>query len=88
MNEEKSNSPLDQESEKISISSSKKWFWMGIVVALISPIAGLVLAITFWTEPGFKRQGRTILIFSIIWGIIFIFLTDWLVKQGYLPDYS
>jgi len=71
MNEEKLVSPLDK---KISLSSCKKWFWMGIVVALISPVAGLILAVAFWTEPELKKQGKTIFIFTIIWGIIFIFL--------------
>ena len=66
---------------------NNKWFWMGIVIALISPIAGLVLAVSFWTESELKKQGKIIFIFSIIWRIIFIFLTNWLIKQGYLPSY-
>jgi len=78
---------MNEKKEKISLSSSKKWFWMGIAVALISPVAGLILAISFWTEPELKKQGKIILIFAIIWGILFIFLTNWLVKQGYLPNY-
>ncbi|MFH1461267.1 MAG: hypothetical protein ABIF84_02505 [Patescibacteria group bacterium] len=73
------------EPEKISLNSKKKWFWLGIVVTLISPIAGVVLAVAFWTEPDLKREGRIIFVFAIIWGIIFLYLSDWLVGQGYLP---
>lgn len=91
MNNEKSVSPLtdssDKGKEKISLTSSRKWFWMGITVAIISPIAGIILAVAFWTEPDLKKQGRTIFIFSIFWGIAFLFLTNWAVEQGYLPTY-
>lgn len=73
--------------EKISLNSKKKWFWLGIAVTLISPIAGVVLAVAFWTEPDFKREGRIIFVFAIIWGIIFLYLSDWLASRGYLPSY-
>jgi len=78
---------MNQEKEKINLTSIQKFFWMGITVALISPIAGIILGVAFWTEPELKKQGKSILVFSIIWGIIFIFLTNWLVEQGYLPSY-
>jgi len=89
MNEEKQSSPLaeDKEKENVNLTSLKKWFWMGIVVTIISPIAGIVLAVAFWTEPELKKQGKTIFIFAIIWGMAFLFLTNWLVEQGYLPAY-
>lgn len=77
---------LNKEKEKISISSRKKWFWLGIAISLISPISGFILAIAFWTEPDLKKAGRTILIFAIVWGVIFLYLTNWLVEQGYLSN--
>jgi RsiW-degrading membrane proteinase PrsW (M82 family) len=90
-NEKKPLSPLaessDKEKEKINLSSRKKWFWLGIVVALIAPIAGVVLAVAFWTESELKKEGKIILIFAIIWGVIFLYLSNWLVEQGYLPVY-
>jgi len=78
---------MTDEKEKISLTSSRKWFWMGITVAIISPIAGIILAVAFWTEPEFKKKGRIIFVFSILWGVAFLFLTNWAIKQGYLPAY-
>ncbi len=71
--------------EKISLSSKKKWFWLAIAITLISPISGVILAIAFLTESELKNQGKIILPFSIIWGVVFIFLTNWMVERGYLP---
>ena len=74
-----------EKEEKFSLSSKKKWFWLAIAIALISPIAGVVLAVAFLTEPELKKQGKIILPLVIIWGVIFIFLTNWMVERGYLP---
>ncbi|MBU1255841.1 hypothetical protein KKE74_00260 [Patescibacteria group bacterium] len=74
--------------EKISLTSRKKWLWLGITIALLNPVfSGLILGIAFWTEPELKKESRIILGISIIWGIIFIYLSRWLMSQGYLPSY-
>lgn len=78
-------SPLKEKQTQITLSSKKKWFWLGIAIAIISPISGIVLAIAFWTEKDLKKQGKIIFILSLIWGILFLYLTDWLTRQGYLP---
>jgi len=75
----------DSKGERVSLSSRKKWFWLAVAIALISPVSGVVLAVAFWTEKNFKKQGKIILVLSIIWGIIFLYLTDWLISRGYLP---
>lgn len=74
--------------EKISLTSRKKWFWLGITIALLNPVfSGIILGIAFWTEPDLKKESRIILGISIVWGIIFVYLSRWLISQGYLPSY-
>ncbi len=78
---------LNKEKEKISLTSRKKWFWLGVAVALVSPVAGIILAVAFWGESDLKKEAKIILIVSIVWGIVFIYLSQWLTEQGYLPSY-
>ena len=74
--------------KKISLTSRKKWFYMGITIALLNPIfSGIILGVAFWTEPELKKESRIILGLSIVWGIIFNYLSRWLMSQGYLPSY-
>ncbi len=73
--------------EKITLSSKKKWFWLAIAVTLISPVSGIVLAVAFLTEEDLKKQGRIILVLSIIWGVISVYLIRWMANKGYLPAY-
>lgn len=74
------------EEEQFTLSSRKKWFWLGITIALLNPIlCGLVLGISLWTEPSFKREAKIILGLSISWGVALIYLSNWLISSGYLP---
>jgi len=71
--------------EKIDISSKKKWFIVGIIIAILNPIfSGLVISYAFLTEPKLRREGKIILIISFIWAIILAYLIDWLKRGGYL----
>jgi len=88
MNEQTPLSPLADSSEKIEIklTSRKKWLWLGIIIALLNPIfSGLIIGLAFWTEPELKKEAKIILAIAVIWGIIALYLTRWLVVQGYLP---
>lgn len=72
--------------EKLTLTSRKKWFWLGITIALLNPIlSGLIIAFTFWTEPELKRDAKIIFALSLVWGVALIFLSSWLIRQGYLP---
>jgi hypothetical protein len=70
--------------EKVSLSSRKKWFWLAIVIAIISPVSGAVLGIAFLTEPDLKKEGKFIFFISVILGIAIILLSKWLYSKGYL----
>jgi hypothetical protein len=86
MNEQ--DSPLADSSNKetISLSSRKKWFWLSVVIALVSPVSGLILGIAFWTESGLRKEAKIILLVAIIWGLLIVLLSDWLAERGYLPS--
>lgn len=76
------------EDKKLVFNSRKKWFWLGITIALLNPIlCGLILGLTLWTEQGFRKEAKIILLISILWGGGLIYLSHWLVSQGYLPYY-
>jgi len=71
--------------EEINISSKRKWFIVGIVIALLNPIfSGLVIAYAFLTEPKLRKEGKIILISSFVWAIILAYLIEWLKSGGYI----
>ena len=77
----------NEEKKEIALSSKKKWFWLVIVIALISPVAGVILAAALLSESGMKKTGLVILVLSFVWGVISLSLTNWLVDNGYLPAF-
>lgn len=90
--DEKKESPLDnyvskkEKDEKITLSSRKKLFWLGITIALLNPVfSGLILGFVFWTEPELKKEAKIILVLSLVWGIGLVYFSNWLIGQGYLP---
>ena len=49
----------------------KKWFWMGLAVAVLNPIfSGIILGSLYLTEPGLKKYGRVILPVAVVWGVV------------------
>lgn len=56
--------------EKASIGKNK-FFLMAIIIAILNPVfSGLILGLVMLSEPEFRREGRTVTLFSIVWGII------------------
>ena len=77
-----------EKEEKISLTSRKKWLWLGVAIAILNPVfSGLIIGLAFWTEPELKKEGKIVLAVAIIWGIIFSYLLRWLISHGYLPTY-
>lgn len=71
--------------DKISISSKRKLFIAGIVIAILNPIfSGLIMSFVFITEPKLKKEGKILLLISFVWAIVLAFLMDWLEGKGYL----
>jgi len=64
MDEIKISKPIDQ-------IKSRKWFWVGLLIALFNPIfSGLILGSFYLTEPALKKYGWIILTVAIIWGVL------------------
>lgn len=66
----------------------KKWFWIGIVVGLLNPVAGLIYGIALLAEPEHRQEGIIIVVWTIVWAFLSYYLGLWLVKQGYLPTFQ
>ena len=71
--------------DKVEISSRKKWLIIGIIIAILNPIfSGLVVSLGFLTEPKLRKEGKIVLIISLVWALIFAHIIDWLNKSGYI----
>jgi hypothetical protein len=65
----------------------KKWFWIGIVVAISNMVAGLVYGIALLVgKDRHKKEGIIIIVVAIAWFIFArLVLGPWLVNVGLLP---
>ena len=71
--------------EEINISSKRKWFIMGIVIAILNPIfSGLVMSYAFLTEPKLRKEGKILLIISFGWAVVLAYLIEWFKTKGYI----
>ena len=71
--------------DKIEVSSKKKWLIIGIIIAILNPIfSGLVVSLGFLTEPKLRKEGKIVLVISLVWAVIFAYIIDWLNKSGYI----
>jgi len=69
----------------IDISSKKKWFIIGIIIAILNPIfSGLIMAFGFLTEPKLRKEGKILVIISFVWAIILAYIIERLRSGGYL----
>ncbi len=51
----------------------EKWFWVGIIVALLNSTAGLVFGIALLTEKKYRREGWIIVSIGLIIAAVVIF---------------
>lgn len=71
--------------DKIDITSKKKWFIIGIIIAILNPIfSGLVMSFAFLTEPKLRKEGKILLVISFVWAIVMAYLIELLKSGGYL----
>lgn len=69
--------------EKAAVRKNR-FFFLSVIIAILNPIfSGLILGAFMMTEPDLKREGRIVLLFSIVWGVIVLMLA--LRLRGPLP---
>lgn len=62
--------------ERASIAKGKFFLW-AVVIATVNPIlSGIILGAVLWSEPDFRREGKIIAFYSIVWGIIVLLLVN------------
>lgn len=68
----------------IDISSKRKWFIIGIIIAILNPFfSGLIMAFGFLTEPKLRKEGKILVIISFVWMIILAYIIERLRSVGY-----
>ncbi len=76
---------LSFKKDAIEINSRKKWLVLGIIIAILNPIfSGLIISLGFLTEPKLRKEGKIILVISVVWAIAWMFLAGWLRQGGYI----
>jgi len=64
----------------------KKWFWIGVVLSLLQPLAGLVFAIALVLERERRKEGWILIIITFVLAIGGYYLQQYLKAQGiYAP---
>ncbi len=55
--------------ERIVLKSKQKLVIVGLLITLLNPLlAGLIFGLFLLSEPQLKKEGRLILILSLLWG--------------------
>lgn len=63
--------------------NKNRWFFWAVVIAVLNPIvAGVILGAVMYSEPTLRKEGRIVLLFSIVWGIMSLLLLE--RYQGFL----
>ncbi|MFA5083931.1 MAG: hypothetical protein WC475_00895 [Candidatus Paceibacterota bacterium] len=57
----------------------KKWFWIGIIIGFFNSLWGIVYGIALWVERDHRKEGMIITIWSIISGIVSIYVIRWII---------
>lgn len=67
----------------------KKWFWIGIIIAIFNVAAGLIYGIALAIEKDHRKEGLIIVAWAIIWAsIIYFVIAPYLVESGLLPKFK
>lgn len=52
----------------------QKWFWVGIIISILSGPAGILFGFALLTESNLKKEGWTVVSFALIWTILVLSL--------------
>ena len=60
--------------ERVSVRKNRFFFW-SVIIAILNPIfSGLILGLLMLSEPELGKEGRIVVLFSIVWGTIAMLL--------------
>lgn len=59
----------------------QKWFWVGVVVALLSGPAGLVFGLALLAEPEHRKEGAAITVWSVVYSVVVAWWAISLIKK-------
>lgn len=85
-NEQKQNMQAKMPKEPMILSSKKKWFWIGIIIATMHWVAGLVYGIALLREKDYKTEAWKIIFWSVIRAMTAYIIYLWLLKKGFAPQ--
>jgi len=62
--------------DKVVLKSKQKLVIVGLLITLVNPIfAGLIFGLFLLSEPELEKEGKLILILSLLWGgILFVLI--------------
>ncbi|MEE8131596.1 MAG: hypothetical protein V3T98_00935 [Candidatus Paceibacterota bacterium] len=67
----------------------KKWFWIGIVMAFLNVLGGLIYGVVLAIEKNHRKEGLIIITWAVVWALIgFLIIGPWLVKSGIVPQFE
>ncbi len=66
----------------------KKWFWIGVAICFIYPIAGLVYAIALLCEKAYRKEGWILIAIVLILGLIGGMAASYFINKGYFTPGS
>lgn len=77
----------DQMNEQFSSNDKfklwKKWFWIGVVLAILNSAGGLIFGITLALEKAHRKEGLIIVAIAIAWMfVIFYVISPWITSSG------
>lgn len=60
--------------ERASVRKNR-FFFLAVIIAILNPVfSGLILGFFMLSESDFKKEGRIVILFSVVWGIIAMLL--------------
>jgi len=61
---------IAKDSETVLVSR-QKWIIIGLIITIVNPFfAGLIYGWALWREKDLKKEGKWIMILSLLWGAI------------------
>lgn len=61
---------------KLSIEYHRKWLIIGMAAGFVNVLAGIVVGIGMWTDPKLQKEGKIVVIVSLVWALVAILVLN------------